>query len=794
MGNWENDLQPAISSESLSTLILVVSLMSLFSILDTFLRVFQNRLRQESAMLAQGALNSLLYCKTLRLSPQAKANTEGGKVNSLFGSDSAQAIHVWEYAFNLCMVPIVLGVGFYLLYGMVGSAMLYGLAGIGIMLWLIICPLASIAKNFRALSKHRDARVSLQKEFLENIKVLKMYAWDIRFEERIMETRSTELAHLSGMNYAAIQILALMGSFDNVLILSIIISYIGQGNSLTAEVIFPVISLIHFLKIYTQFVPVCAAGFVQFNISIGRINAYLRKPEVIKSTSSDGAVLYGAGRTHEDAAEIRGGASFKWTPIVDGKKQAKKDGDQHSVSEGSLNPFSLENIDVVFPRGRMTLIVGATGSGKSSLLSALQGDLLPVGVPTEQGPRLGGRVAMCTQIAFIQSDTIRNAILFGRPFVQEEYDEVLECCCLLQDLKEMPAGDLSEIGERGINLSGGQKHRIALARAIYFQPRTLILDDVLAAVDAQISAKIIEKCLCGPNSICKRKNITLIMAAHQLQLAQHADHIVVMHKENDVSTIKEQGSFDDLNSLSTGALHAMLEEHQTEVNEEQRASSLDLTRSRSVSAVSDAGSAPISRCSSFASSEGVEKSDAGKLVADEEQSVGTIGWDTYAYYISQVGSMGFFICFILMKLLANGCSARAQPVYQYWADNTLNFSTEQYLTVVVILVSASLILSALSSFIFLGRTVKASEGIYHEALLGVSRAPMAFFDTTPVGRILNQLGDDIRSLDMSLPFLLNMMVTLLFLFCFTLIIVLQSVPYVIIVVLPIVAYTKRVMG
>jgi ABC-type multidrug transport system fused ATPase/permease subunit len=356
---------------------------------------------------------------------------------------------------------------------MVGSAMFYGLAGIGIMLCLIVCPLASIAKNFKALLKQRDSRVSLQKEFFENIKVLKMYAWDVRFEKRILETRSTELAHLAAINYAGIQIIALMGSFDNVLILSIIISYIGQGNSLTAEVIFPVISLVSFLKIFAQLIPVIAGGLIQVNIGIGRINEYLRKPEVLKSTSSDGSVLYGAGRTDEDAAQIRGGASFEWTPFQKKGKKASTDQpkgklpkgdtppDTASAEDSSTRPFSLENIDVTFPRGKITLIVGATGSGKSSLLSALQGDLLPITraqpegqapAPdcdtSEQGPRLGGRVAICTQTAFIQSDTIRNLILFGRPMVQAEYDEALKCCCLVEDLKEMPAGDLTEIGER----------------------------------------------------------------------------------------------------------------------------------------------------------------------------------------------------------------------------------------------------------------------------------------------------------------------------------------------------------
>merc|ERR1711937_205193 len=165
--------------------------------------------------------------------------------------------------------------------------------------------------------------------------------------------------------------------------------------------------------------------------------------------------------------------------------------------------ITLRNITTTIKPGSLVAVVGSVGSGKSSLLSAILGEMESIGDSKVYVPRdeidkgKNGYVSYCTQSPWVINDTLKGNILFGREFDQERYDEILRACALLDDIAVLPAGDATEIGERGINLSGGQKARVSLARAMYSDANIYLLDDPLAAVDPQVASHIFTKCIRG---------------------------------------------------------------------------------------------------------------------------------------------------------------------------------------------------------------------------------------------------------------------------------------------------------
>ncbi|KAI8472506.1 MAG: P-loop containing nucleoside triphosphate hydrolase protein, partial [Monoraphidium minutum] len=206
------------------------------------------------------------------------------------------------------------------------------------------------------------------------------------------------------------------------------------------------------------------------------------------------------------------------------------------VSGGSFawapgGPPALSGVDLQIPRGALAIVVGPVGCGKSSLLAALLGEMVPAGPGGGGGVAVEGAVAYTAQDPWIQNATLRNNILMGLPFEAERYQRTLDVACLNADLETLPAGDESEIGEKGINLSGGQKHRVALGRAVYAAADVYLMDDPLSAVDAHVGRHLFEECVCG-----QLAGATRLLVTHQLQLLPRADLVIVMLDGRTAST------------------------------------------------------------------------------------------------------------------------------------------------------------------------------------------------------------------------------------------------------------------
>lgn len=364
----------------------------------------------------------------------------------------------------------------------------------------------------------------------------------------------------------------------------------------------------------------------------------------------------------------------------------------------------LKNINLQVEKGKCVAVVGTVGSGKSSLISALLGEMDKISGRVNTV----GKIAYVPQQAWIQNATLQDNILFGRPMDQRRYDQVIQACALKPDIDILPGGHQTEIGEKGINLSGGQKQRVSLARAVYNDADIYFLDDPLSAVDSHVGKHIFEQVL-GPKGILAKK--TRILVTHGITYLPEVDNIFVL-KEGEVS---EHGTYKQLLERK-GAFAEFLIQHLTEINaadedleeikaqlevvasEELKAKlerAISTTRSRSDSqsshpdelarknsTVSESGSGSLRRRTPDKKSESPEKqkekqndTQNQKLIETEKAETGSVKWDVYKHYLKSIG-WTLAVATVVLNIVFQAFSIGSNVWLSKWSsDNTTAFDT-----------------------------------------------------------------------------------------------------------------------
>ena len=381
-------------------------------------------------------------------------------------------------------------------------------------------------------------------------------------------------------------------------------------------------------------------------------------------------------------------------------------------------PFKLQNVDLTVGRKELIAVIGTVGSGKSSLLAALAGDMRK----TEGEVTIGASRAFCPQYAWIQNASVRDNILFGKEYKRKWYDEVVDACALRPDLEMLPNNDFTEIGERGITVSGGQKQRLNIARAIYFNSDIVLMDDPLSAVDAHVGRHIFDNAICG-----LLKDKCRILATHQLHVLNRCDRIVWL-EEGQIKKIdtfdnlmRDDPSFQKLMATTAQEEKRQKSDEDEEVEEEKR---------------------------------DTKKSKAGKkgaaLMQQEERAVKSVSWGVYGAYIQASGSYlnGPLIFFLL--ILSQGSNIATSLWLSYWTSDKFGYSTGQYIGAYAGLGAMQALLMFAFSVALSVAGTKSSRVMLHRAMTRVLRAPMSFFDTTPLGRITNRFSKDVDTMDNAL--------------------------------------------
>ncbi|QSZ29358.1 hypothetical protein DSL72_003872 [Monilinia vaccinii-corymbosi] len=619
-----------------------------------------------------------------------------------------------------CIITLIL-----LLINLTYSA----LAGFGLLvvgLPLLTKAVKGLFARRKTINKITDQRVSLTQEILQAVRFVKFFGWEMAFLDRLAAIRNKEIRSIQVLLSIRNAINAVSMSMPIFASMLAFITYSLTSHGLSPARVFSSLALFNSLRLPLNLLPMVIGQVIDAYSSIYRIQEYLLSEEQEDDAKPD----------HElEAAIVVQGADFTWErtatqesenagPSGKGQKKAeikaemeakKQAPDDDSTINGDREPFSLENMNFTIGRNELVAVIGGVGSGKSSLLGALAGDMRK----TRGEMIMGADRAFCPQYAWIQNATVRENILFGKEMEKSWYNKVIDSCALRPDLEMLPNGDQTEIGERGITVSGGQKQRMNIARAIYFDADLILMDDPLSAVDAHVGRHIFDNAIMG-----LLKDKARILATHQLWVLNRCDRIIWMEG----GKIQAIDTFSNLMSKHVGFQQLM----ETTAVEEEREPETE--------------------------GEGVKKEKktekkkhkAPGLMQAEEKSSKSVSWSVYADYVRASGSLWNAPIVFLLLLLSQGANIATSLWLSWWTSNKFGYSNSVYIGVYAALGAGQAFLLFLFALSLTILGTVASKVMLSKAITKALRAPMSFFDTTPLGRITNRFSRDVDVMDNNL--------------------------------------------
>ncbi|XP_022919143.2 probable multidrug resistance-associated protein lethal(2)03659 [Onthophagus taurus] len=653
--------------------------------------------------------SAMIYRKTLKLTRTSLGQTTVGQLVNLLSNDVSKFDQGFVLAHFAWIGPIQTAVGTYMVYREIGIAAFGGIAFLIFFVPMQIY-LGKKTSDLRLKTALRtDERVRLMNEIISGIQVIKMYTWEKPFAKLISLARKTEISAIRKHSY----LLGVMFSFEQFItrtsmFISILI-YISLGYEITAEKVFAVTAVYNVMRpLITMIFTISISSLAEVHISLQRINKFLCYEELPdeKLSLNGNSVLNGTKQP------VKFEAPFLKMENVNAKWQA------------DAKENTLKNIDLNIIDDRLVSVIGPVGSGKTSILNVILKEL-----PIDSGIlSINGKISFASQEPWLFSGSVRQNILFGNPYEEERYLEVIKVCALESDLIILPYGDRTMVGEKGKALSGGQKARVNLARCIYKDADIYLLDDPLSAVDAKVGKQLYEECV---KKYLKGK--IRILVTHQLQYLNSADHIVIL---ND-GRIEKQGTYKELKNSGSDFAN-LLKEFNSEDNE--------IVRQRQMS-----------------ESELVELEQEGPDIDKEFMESGKVKMSVYGTYFKYGGNI-FTITFVILLFIASQTVGNGVDYFvKYWVNleqdravrnETMAMNTEQIIYVYSILIIALIILAVWHCLYFFLFLMKASIKIHDTTFVKVSQAVMKFFNTNSSGRILNRFARDLGIIDEYIPLVL----------------------------------------
>ncbi|KAL3108525.1 hypothetical protein niasHT_015447 [Heterodera trifolii] len=723
----------------------------------------------------QSLLTMAIYKKSFKLSNGTRRDRTAGEIVNLMSIDVERFQIIAPYIQQFWSSPFQIAISLVILFKLLGIAALPGF-----LIMAVILPLSFVSSFFTRTwlttqMNLRDERAKLLNEILNGIKVIKLYAWEIPMLKAVGSIRRLELrcmfkigvirSLLDMLNFTS-PFLVAVASFTTFILLDP-----AGGRSLTPQIAFVSLTLFNQIRSPMTMIGMLINYVVQTTVSNKRIREFLLEDELERNAIEQRKT------PNVTPPLIRViSADFCWDN--NGKNGKSKEGhpqngrrrtsfvwNQHKATELP----TLTDIGMEIRREKLVAIVGKVGAGKSSLLAALLGEMKRTKGELKMLEGMELAVASVPQLPWIQNLSLRNNILFGQPFEEEWYERVLDACALRADLEMLPQGDATEIGEKGINLSGGQKARVSLARAVYQRNSELyLLDDPLSAVDSHVGKWIFEKVI-GPGGLLDGKS--RIFVTHGLHFLHHVDLILLVQD----GRIVERGTFDELSSMLGGKFAQFVAESKKNgekigngTNGQRTAVNYDIEPGVSNN---DSDVEPLSgRVTTATSSNatGEQTLPNGntplpkRLIQKERVETGRVKLMVYLQYF-RVAGWSFSLLFLMLFVL-NQCMQMSRNFWlSDWADhnqqdlnssitsNVSSYGLSERLIVYAAFGTAEALFFLLGLWMLLIAGLNASRNLYSPLLRRVIRAPMAFFDTTPIGRLLNRFGRDIEVADGTLP-------------------------------------------
>ncbi|KAJ2612967.1 hypothetical protein H4S08_002464 [Coemansia sp. RSA 1365] len=695
-----------------------------------------------------------IYQKTLALSNDARQKYDTGSTVTHMSIDSKNVTDFFENGSqSMWADPIRFVITLYFLFRLLGWSTVAGVLSFIVFMPIMTHISQILGIRTKLLMGYRDKRMGIINDVLEGIRVIKMYAWESLFIQRINDVRIKLELNVIRKNNVLSAILAtivsLMPFTASFAMFSTYILFDNKSHGpFNARLVFVGLPLLSSMQYTVGRVAKIIPTIHKARASLHRISDFLTASEVhLADVNCQPYDRKSPSASFNDLLVSIDNATFKWY---------------------SADTPTLRNIIFQCKHNELIAVIGRVGSGKSSLVSAILGDM----IKCSGNVTVRGSVAYVPQQPWILNATLRDNILFGSDFDCDFYDQVIDACALRQDIDLLPAKDMTEIGERGITLSGGQKMRVSLARAAYARADVYILDDPLAAVDAHVSKHIFEHVL-GPQGILRK--FTRILVTNAMQYMSSVDKIVMIRD----GRIIEQGSeaqvkdrkgeifefihqhigtqilVDDSNvSLNTGHNSGNLN-----INECQSESAKQPPLLTNIGSTSKALATHAKTTSQSISND--QAGDVGRTMTTESRLKGKVRWKVYDAYIKATGARNVLIVIITFSMAIVG-EVYNKLWLRHWTSSIShqdhnNVSNETgsifyYLLVYGVLgLFVALVTLIQLIFIWSKCATRASTVVHQNMLTGVLRSPMSFFDTTPTGRILNRFSSDMQECDEVLP-------------------------------------------
>ena len=774
---------------------------------------------------ARSALKSVLFRKLLRvpavggnnadgsitaatdghltggLSGPAKGKKEDGGSGKLLNLQNGDARAV-ENVYHMCVywifVPIQIAIYLFVLSQEIGAAAAVGLACMSLAVPAQVLLSGHMKKAQGSLLSASDRRMRGVKETVLGIQAVKTFGWERAFGERVRQAREEELKHNSRVQRLSAISNAVMEAVPIVCALASLASYglFYPESPLTASRAFVSLLVFNQLRMPLMILPFTIFVTIGGLAAVKRIDEFLGGAEVepLPDHSNGG----GNGSSDGPAVVIEGGV-FRWPKsLVERPTAAKPNAtiDEEAVAgapmaEGATTaPFQLGGgegapVDLQCAPG-LTVILGKVASGKSALLNACLGEMSLVSGAVS----VRGRVALCAQTPWIFNASLKENVLFGTPYDAARYQRVIGACALEADLAALPSGDATEIGERGVTLSGGQKARVSLARALYADADVYLLDDVLSAVDAHVGRHLVDRAL---GAMLVAKGRTVLLASHQLSVIDRADRVVILsggHVAFDgppaVCRASEafaaiRGEHDGEGDLTMAAPASVPPPPRPEAEPSVEAPA-DGAGASNKGAGKGGGGGDDGNAGGDDECGGVEvqAADLGKLTAAEDRETGSVSMRVLTTY-GRLGGCALAALALSLLVAKSGAAVGCQGWVAVWTGKAsspargnataalgayepsaayapfanAHDETMWYISIYALLSLAALLFVLVQQLSCVALSIKASARVHAQAFRAISRAPLSFFETTPTGRILARFGNDMNVVDTMLMKSLN---------------------------------------
>ncbi|TFK51703.1 multidrug resistance-associated ABC transporter [Heliocybe sulcata] len=735
----------------------------------------------ETGMRVRAGLVTAIYKKSLVLASDERGRSSGDIVN-LMSVDATRLQDLCTYGLIAISGPLQITLAFVSLYNLLGWS-----AFVGVAIMVFSIPLntyiASILKKMQEKQmKNRDKRTRLMSELLANIRSIKLYAWEHAFVRKILFVRNEEeLKMLKKIGVATALNTTLWGAIPLLVAFSSLATAAFLSTKpLTSDVIFPSISLFMLLQFPLAMFSQVTSNIIEAVVSVRRLSDFLRATEL-----------------QPDAVNVLAAADPKM-----GEEVLSIERGEFTWSRDAANPI-LEDINLTVRKGELVGVLGRVGAGKSSLLSAIIGDMIRV----EGDVTVRGAVSYAPQNPWIMSASIRDNILFSHEYEEDFYNLVLDACALRQDLALFAEGDMTVVGEKGITMSGGQRARVSLARAIYARSDLILLDDVLAAVDAHVARHVFDQVI-GPNGLLASK--ARILVTNSIAFLKHFDQLIFMRR----GIVLESGSYAVLAGNEETEIGKLIRGHTSALS--ASGTSTPFTRSSTPKNDDDETLVEASRSltppgKANRNSENVNGADYGKATlvtrpedvrssegpSKEHSEQGRVKKDVYLQYISAASKTGF-IFFVVASVGQQTLNVAANLTLRAWGEHNQQSGKNSGISVYLLYYGLFSLLSVVAGgtaaiLMWVLCSLRSARKLHDSMLHSVIRAPLSFFEMTPTGRILNLFSRDTYVVDQILARVIQGLVRTLCSCAGILVVIGFSFPAFLVAVPPLAYFYLRVM-